>query len=112
MMEKPPDRTHYRLIANQLRTRIANQTLPAGDFLPSEARLRTEFAVGQATIRKALDLLREEGLVVREPGVGNRVVDLVMQWSGDRLTSSGPVWVTRVDGPTEVYPAGTVFECA
>jgi DNA-binding FadR family transcriptional regulator len=112
MMEELPDRAHYRLIADQLRTRIANQTLPAGGFLPSEARLRVEFGVSQTTIRKALDLLRAEGLVVREPDARTRVVDLVILWPGDRLTSSGPVWVTRADGETEVYPAGTVFECA
>jgi DNA-binding GntR family transcriptional regulator len=111
MTEEPPGRAHYRLIADQLRTRIANQTLPAGEFLPSEAQLRAEFGVSQAIIRKALDLLRAEGLVAPEPGVGTRVVDLVMMWPGDRLTSSGPVWVTRAGGETEIYPAGTVFEC-
>jgi GntR family transcriptional regulator len=112
MMEELPSRAHYRLIADQLRSRIINQRLGAGDSLPSESQLREEFGVSRTTIRRALDLLRAEGLVVREPGVGSRVVDLVMLWPGDRLTSSGPVWVTRVDGATEVYPAGTVFECA
>jgi DNA-binding GntR family transcriptional regulator len=111
MVEELPDRAHYRLIADQLRTRIADRILPVGEFLPSEARLRAEFGVSQATIRKALDLLRAEGLVVREPRAGTRVVDLVMLWPGDRLTSSGPVWVTRAGGDTELYPAGTVFEC-
>jgi DNA-binding FadR family transcriptional regulator len=103
-VEELPGRAHFRLIADQLRTRIANQTLPAGEFLPSEARLRAEFGVTQATIRKALDLLRAEGLVARESGVGTRVVDLVMLWPGDRLTSSGPVWVTGVDGDTSGLP--------
>jgi GntR family transcriptional regulator len=112
MMEEIPNRAHYRLIADQLRSRIISQRLAAGATLPSETHLREEFGVSRATIRRALDLLRAEGLVVREPGVGTRVVDLVMLWPGDRLTSSGPVWVTRVDGATEVYPAGTVFECA
>jgi DNA-binding GntR family transcriptional regulator len=112
MMEEHPDRAHYRLIADQLRHRIISQRLEAGSSLPSESQLREEFGVSRTTIRRALDLLRAEGLVVREPGVGTRVVDLVMLWPGDRLTSSGPVWVTRVDGATEVYPAGTVFECA
>ncbi len=112
MMDELPDRSHYRLIADQLRSRIINQRLGAGDTLPSESHLREEFGVSRTTIRRALDLLRAEGLIVREPGLGSRVVDLVMLWPGDRLTSSGPVWVTRVDGATEVYPAGTVFECA
>jgi DNA-binding GntR family transcriptional regulator len=112
MMEENPDRAHYRLIADQLRHRIISARLAAGSNLPSESQLREEFGVSRTTIRRALDLLRAEGLVVREPGVGTRVVDLVLLWPGDRLTSSGPVWVTRVDGATEVYPAGTVFECA
>jgi DNA-binding GntR family transcriptional regulator len=112
MREDHPDRAHYRLIADQLRHRIISQRLASGAHLPSESQLREEFGVSRTTIRKALDLLRAEGLVVREPGVGTRVVDLVLLWPGDRLTSSGPVWVTRADGATEVYPAGTVFECA
>ncbi len=111
MVNELPDRAHYRLIADQLRSRIINQRLGAGDGLPSESRLGEEFGVSRTTIRRALDLLRAEGLIAHEPGVGGRVVDLVMLWPGDRLTSSGPVWVTRVDGATEVYPAGTVFEC-
>ena len=107
-----PDRAHYRLIADQLRSRIVSQRLNAGDSLPSEEQLRNEFGVSRTTIRRAMELLRAEGLVTRQPGIGNRVTDLVMLWTGDRLTSSGPVWVTRAGGATEVYPAGTVFECA
>lgn len=107
-----PNRAHYRLIADQLRSRIISQRLNAGDRFPSEEQLRDEFGVSRTTIRRAIELLRAEGLLATRPGASNRVVDLVMLWPGDRLTSSGPVWVTRVDGATEVYPAGTVFECA
>jgi DNA-binding FadR family transcriptional regulator len=95
-----------------LRSRIISQRLSAGDTLPSEDELRNEFGVSRTTIRQALEVLRAEGLVTLQPGAGNRVVHLVMLWPGDRLASSGPVWITRVDGATEVYPGGTVFECA
>lgn len=42
--------------------------------LPSETDLADDFGVSRNTVRQALDLLRDEGLVERIPGVGTRVV--------------------------------------
>ncbi|GLZ32875.1 GntR family transcriptional regulator [Lentzea sp. NBRC 105346] len=42
--------------------------------LPDERFLATEFSVSRNSIREALDLLREEGLIDRVPGVGTVVV--------------------------------------
>jgi DNA-binding GntR family transcriptional regulator len=58
----------YKQLAAILRTRVAD--LRRGQLLPSEANLAREYQVAPGTVRKALEILREEGLVVTEPGRG------------------------------------------
>jgi GntR family transcriptional regulator len=58
----------YRQIAAELRTRVAN--LGRGNLLPSESDLSAEFDVSRVTVRRALELLREEGLVDARQGFG------------------------------------------
>ena len=62
----------YRQLAAILRQRIANGEL-AGR-LPAEKRLADEFGVAHGTVRKALEVLRDEGLVRTEPGWGSSVI--------------------------------------
>ena len=62
--------------ARQVADVLRGQVL-AGQFetaLPSEAELVAEFGTTRNTVRAALDLLRDEGLVDRCPGVGTTVV--------------------------------------
>ncbi len=61
-------RIRYREIADELRRRVG--TAPAGSLLPSEAELSAEFAVSRVTIRRALDVLRDDGLVAARQGFG------------------------------------------
>ena len=61
----------YVKIADELRARIGE--LPPGSALPSEALLGNEFHVVRNTIRRALAILEDEGLIQTMPGKG-RVV--------------------------------------
>jgi GntR family transcriptional regulator len=61
-------RIRYREIADELRRRVGRA--PAGSLLPSEAELSAEFAVSRVTIRRALDVLRDDGLVAARQGFG------------------------------------------
>lgn len=54
----------YQQIADALRQKIASGALRAGAKLPTEAELRTEHAVSRETVRKALAVLINEGLIV------------------------------------------------
>ena len=58
----------YQEIADELRERA--QTLPAGSLLPSEAEMSAEFAASRVTVRRALELVRDDGLIAARQGFG------------------------------------------
>jgi GntR family transcriptional regulator len=62
--------TLYHQILQGLTGRIESGEIGVGDRLPSEADLVAEFGVSRTTARRALDELRRQGLVRREPGRG------------------------------------------
>ena len=65
----------YRQIAAWLRARIvAGEFRPGEDPLPSEKDLQELFEVSRDTARRAVSVLRDEGLVVTVPQRGTYVV--------------------------------------
>lgn len=60
----------YRAIADDLRTQITGGRLVAGAVLPSESELAGSYDVSRVTIRRSLDVLRDEGLVDSRQGFG------------------------------------------
>jgi len=60
----------YHNIAATLRDRISIGKFVGGKLLPSESDLSREFKVSRVTIRRALEVLREEGLVSARQGFG------------------------------------------
>jgi len=71
--ESPGFRPLYRQVHDLLRRRIAEGHWRADDPLPSENRLAAELGVSQGTVRKALDDLARENLVIRRQGRGTFV---------------------------------------
>ena len=63
----------YRQVRDVLADRIARGVWRAGDALPSEFDLAADLATSQGTVRKALDELAAENLVVRRQGRGTYV---------------------------------------
>lgn len=62
-----------RRVADVLRHQIHSGAFPDG--LPSEPSLAEEFETSRNTVREALALLRDEGLIDRAPRVGTRVAN-------------------------------------
>ncbi|HEX6422450.1 MAG TPA: GntR family transcriptional regulator [Acidimicrobiales bacterium] len=60
----------YRVIAAELRHRVEGGELAAGALLPSESELSAAYGVSRVTVRKALELLRDEGLIDARQGFG------------------------------------------
>lgn len=65
----------YRQVAAVLRERVESQTYPVGSQLPTEVLLIEEFGVARDTVRRAIALLAEDGLVVTSHGRGTFVSD-------------------------------------
>lgn len=80
----------YRTIADDLRRQIAVGELANGVVLPSEAELAGSYDVSRVTVRKALEVLREDGLVSSRQGYGWFVAgDTVRQSLGALSTIEG-----------------------
>jgi len=60
----------YMKLYNQLREGIENGVYPPGAKMPAEADLRQQFGVSTITVKKAYNMLAEEGYVRRVPGKG------------------------------------------
>ncbi|HEY5662567.1 MAG TPA: GntR family transcriptional regulator [Ilumatobacter sp.] len=58
----------YQQIADELRARARQAS--AGTVLPSESELSAEFGASRVTIRRALELVRDDGLIAARQGFG------------------------------------------
>lgn len=61
----------YHRVYTILRERLLSGTYPAGRPLPGELELAADFGVSRVTMRRALDELKREGLIVRTRGRGS-----------------------------------------
>lgn len=64
---------YYLQLANTLRGQISSGAFDSGELLPSERELCDSYNVSRSTVRQAIQLLREEGLIRKERGVGTRI---------------------------------------
>jgi len=98
----------YQQLQRALREAMESRLLGPDDALPAERDLATEFAVSRITVRKAIDGLVSEGLLVRRQGSGTFVVARVEK-NFSKLTSFSEdmrargrtprsVWLQRAEG--------------
>jgi DNA-binding GntR family transcriptional regulator len=71
-MAKPPVKAQH--IADQLAEQIRNGEPAPGGWLPTERELGETYGAGRSTVRLAIQLLADAGLVERRGGAGARVV--------------------------------------
>lgn len=74
-----PSRTHDAV--DQLLDAIIAGTLTAGEQLPPEGQLASEFGVSRLTLREAVRLLQAQGVIVQVPGSRHRIAP-VAEWTG------------------------------
>jgi GntR family transcriptional regulator len=99
----------YRAIADDLRQRVEAGEFAAGRTLPSEAELSSAHQASRATIRKALELLRDEGLVDARQGFGwFAAVDPLRQSLGRLGTIEGQLADSGVRSERRVLDFGFV----
>lgn len=76
MLDHEADRPLYRQVADQLEERIASGTLRPGFPLPAEKAIQSEFGVSRTTVRQAMAVLRDAGLVITRRAFGTYVREL------------------------------------
>lgn len=92
----------FRAICETLAGQIAAGELPVGSRLPSEQELCLRFGASRHTVREALRLLQEQGLVTRRQGAGTTVI---AREASDGFANS----VTTLDGLVQ-YASSTALE--
>jgi GntR family transcriptional regulator len=64
---------HYKLLREQILNDLKNGVLKPGEAIPPEVQIRDKYGVSIGTIRKAVDKLVEDGLLIRQQGRGTFV---------------------------------------
>lgn len=95
MIDPRADRPVYQQLADTLRQRIGSGSFIEGEMLPSAAALAQTYVVGTDTVRRALAVIRLEGLIDTVPKLGSFVrvppkAELVTVDRG-RITARMPV---------------------
>ncbi|GGN38965.1 GntR family transcriptional regulator [Actinoplanes campanulatus] len=125
MISPQPGATIYEQLAARLRADILAARLKPGQRLPSELTLQQEYGISRESARRAVALLRQEGLVAVQRGHGVVVreqperQDLIpaagatvttrMPTAEERATHDIPdgvpvFWVIDPDGGSAIYP--------
>lgn len=65
----------YQVIYEELKQQIESGVVSLNETLPTEKELSTSYKVSTITVKKALDLLKEEGYILRKPRKGSIVVN-------------------------------------
>ncbi|MFD0341643.1 GntR family transcriptional regulator [Streptomyces sp. NPDC127117] len=93
----------YEQIAESLRVRISDGEFGPGELLPSGRDLCEQWSVSRATVIKAMDVLRGDGLVVARQGSGFTVVETPVARPAGRRTAGS----ARVSGGSPFRRLGT-----
>jgi DNA-binding transcriptional MocR family regulator len=127
---QPTEIRQYVQLANWLREQIVSGRAALGSRLPGEEALKRDFGVDRSVVRRAVQVLREEGLVVTRHGIGSFVaavplLQVAVICPGDRVTARLPdsaerarlgplspgvpvlVVIRAADGSQQVYNAAT-----
>jgi GntR family transcriptional regulator len=92
----------YQQLQRALREAIDKRVLGPDDALPAERQIASDLSVSRITVRKAIDGLVEEGLLVRRQGSGNFVAARIEK-NFAKLTSFSEDMRSRGRTPRSVW---------
>lgn len=92
----------YQQLQRAIREAIETKVLGPDDALPAERQMAAELEVSRITVRKAIDGLVEEGLLVRRQGSGNFVASRIEK-NFAKLTSFSEDMRARGRTPRSVW---------
>ena len=65
----------YQQLSDEIKSQISEGKLKAGDRLMTEAEFSQQYEVSRITVRKAIELLVDEGYVMRKQGIGTFIAE-------------------------------------
>lgn len=77
----------YAVIYDVLKREIMDGDIPVGSLLPAEPELEKRFSVSRTTVRRAVELLSQDGLVLAKQGRGTKVLDYKTRQNLNMVTS-------------------------
>jgi len=92
----------YQQLQRALRAAIDQHLFGPEEALPAERQLATDLSVSRITVRKAIDGLVDEGLLVRRPGSGN-FINTRIEKNFAKLTSFSEDMRARGRNPRSVW---------
>lgn len=104
MLTTTPDAHSEKSIVTQLRAYLAQSTLPEDGRLPPERELCVALGVSRTELRKALDVLEQEGQIWRHVGKGTFMGSRPLDTFADIAA------LARRSNPAEVMRARIVIE--
>ena len=66
---------YYQQIYDEIKSQILDESLRSGDLIAPENEIAKRHGVNRSTVRKALQMLVDEGYVEKRPGKGSVVLD-------------------------------------
>ncbi|GAA0723984.1 GntR family transcriptional regulator [Dactylosporangium roseum] len=129
VIDRDADRPVHKQLVDILRDQIDSGALPPGSVLPSEIYLAQTYELSKTAVRRALELLLNEGLITKTKGKPTTVrerpqrkvmplepgdeVNARMPTEAERRSLGMPVGepvfeVSRHGGTVDVLPAGTI----
>lgn len=100
----------YVQVGEGLIQRIVSGEWGPGELLPSEAKLAAEYGVHQGTVRKALETMEAQRLLVRLQGKGTFVSDASTRHEAFRFFRIRPRSEDGTTGPL-IQPATKILSC-
>ncbi|GAA0314052.1 trehalose operon repressor [Oceanobacillus sp. FSL W7-1293] len=101
-------RNKYVLIYQEMVQKIEKETFKANEFLPSENELAEQYQTSRETIRKALNLLAQNGYIQKIRGKGSTVIER----NKFDFPVSGLVSFKELADKMGEKPITTVHQCA
>src|ERR1700738_5467877 len=72
--ERKTQSPRSRNIAGKLQSKIRLGRYPIGNLLPTETELMARYSASRQTVREALRILMDQGLIVRRAGLGSVII--------------------------------------
>ncbi|WP_062050830.1 GntR family transcriptional regulator [Bacillus sp. JCM 19034] len=110
-MIKADQRPLYLQVIERLKEDIENNVYEEGEKLPSEFEFSKNLGISRATLREALRVLEEEGIVIRRHGVGTFVHSKPLFSAGiEELHSVTDMIIKANMNPGTIYVSSAVNE--